>query len=65
MAAFQVRLLRAAVEDLERLDRAIARRVVRRLEWLAEHLEQLRLEPLQGDLAGLYKLRVGDYRVIL
>ncbi len=30
MAAFQVRLLRAVVEDLERLDRAVARRVVRR-----------------------------------
>jgi mRNA interferase RelE/StbE len=31
---------------------------------LAEHLGNVRPEPLAGDLEGLYKLRVGDYRII-
>ena len=34
------------------------------MNWLAANLDAIRLEALTGDLAGLYKLRVGDYRVI-
>jgi mRNA interferase RelE/StbE len=64
MADVQIFLLKEAAEDLERLDRIVASRIVRRLRWLAANLESARLEALSGDLAGLYKLRVGDYRVI-
>lgn len=64
MAAYRVCILRAASQELQRLDKAIARRIVRRIHWLAENVDIIRLEPLSGDLAGLYKLRVGDYRVI-
>ncbi len=39
-------------------------RVVQRINWLATNLDAIRLEALTGDLAGLYKLRIGDYRVI-
>jgi mRNA interferase RelE/StbE len=53
-----------AERDLQRLDSAIARRVVNRLAWLAANAESVRHEPLTGDLAGLWKLRVGDYRVL-
>ncbi|MGB9594628.1 MAG: type II toxin-antitoxin system RelE family toxin, partial [Anaerolineae bacterium] len=35
-----------------------------RIRWLAANLDAVGLEALAGDLAGLYKLRVGDYRVI-
>jgi mRNA interferase RelE/StbE len=31
---------------------------------LAENLDDLKPEGLTGELAGFYKLRVGDYRVI-
>jgi mRNA interferase RelE/StbE len=62
--AFRARLLDAAVRDLARLDRPEARRIVRRINWLASNLCRIRPEALGGDLAGLYKLRVGDYRVI-
>jgi len=60
---YRVQLLEAASRDLARLDRPIAQRVIRRLQWLSENLDLSRLERLTGDLAGLYKLRVGDYRV--
>lgn len=62
--AFQARLLDAAARDLARLDRPEARRVVQRINWLASNLDTIRPEVLSGDLAGFFKLRVGDYRVI-
>jgi mRNA interferase RelE/StbE len=62
--AFRARLLDAAVRDLARLDRPVARRIVQRINWLASNFGTIRPEVLAGDLAGFYKLRVGDYRVI-
>jgi len=54
-------------EDLRNLEREIAQRVIRKVEWLAQHPEalQLPLRHLPGDLKGLHKYRVGDYRVLL
>lgn len=60
---YTIRLLKPASRALERLDKAVATRVVRRLRWLAENLDSLSPEPLKGRLRGLYKLREGDYRV--
>ena len=64
MAGYHVRVLPAAIRDLERLDKPTARRIVERVKWLAANIQAIRLETLTGDLAGFYKLRVGDYRVI-
>jgi mRNA interferase RelE/StbE len=61
---YQLHLLDAAIDDLAKLDKSIARRIVTRLRWLAEHLEGRRLERLTGELLGFYKFRVGDYRVL-
>jgi len=61
---YRIRLLDEAVRDLARLDKPVARRVVERLDWLAGNLRSVKPEALTADLAGLLKLRVGDYRVI-
>jgi mRNA interferase RelE/StbE len=47
-----------------RLDKPVGRRIVERINWLAANLDSVVPEALAGNLAGLYKLRVGDYRVI-
>ena len=60
----QLRILADATRELGRLDKPIARRVVNRIHWLAENIDNVQPEGLAGDLTGLYKLRVGDYRVI-
>ncbi len=60
----RVLFTRKAETDLARLDRAVAKRVLRRLRWLAENVETVRHEPLTGQWQGVYKLRVGDYRVL-
>ncbi len=59
-----VLVTKEAKADLAKLDRAVATRVVQRIRWLAENLDNTTLLPLHGAWQGYYKLRVGDYRVI-
>jgi mRNA interferase RelE/StbE len=61
---YQIRIQDAAARDLARLDSAVARRIVNRIRWLVENLDVVKPEALTGDLSGLYKLRVGDHRVV-
>lgn len=60
----RVEFLPAAADELAGLDKTAAQRILWKLKWLAEHSESLTPEPLGGDLKGLFKLRVGSYRVI-
>lgn len=59
-----IRILQKATRELERLDKPIARRIAERITWLAANLDDIRPEPFKGNLAGLYKLRIGDHRVV-
>jgi len=61
---YQVEFHPRAVKDFEDLDELVADRVLRKLRWLAENFDSIRPEPLAGVFSGLFKLRVGDYRVI-
>jgi mRNA interferase RelE/StbE len=53
-----------AAQDFQKLDQAVADRVLKKLRWLAENFDSVKPEPLTGPFTGLFKLRVGDYRVI-
>ncbi len=61
---YEIRLQDAAIRELGRLDTAVGRRIVNRIRWLAQNVNDIKPEGLTGELAGFYKLRVGDYRVI-
>ena len=61
---YRIRILKAATRELERLDKPFARRIAERVNWLAANLDNIRPEPFTGDLAGFYKFRIGDYRII-
>ena len=61
---YRIRILKAASRELERLDKPFARRIVERINWLVANLDNIRPEPFTGDLAGFYKFRIGDYRII-
>jgi mRNA interferase RelE/StbE len=53
--------------EFHRLDRTVARRVMRTIDQIAAHPE-LMTQPLRNpprDLEGIHKYRVGDYRVLL
>ena len=64
MTAYQVEFLPKAAEELERLDNLIIKRILSKLRWLADNSEVIVPEPLSGQLKGLFKLRVGNYRII-
>lgn len=53
-----------ALEDLSQLDLPVAKRIVEKIEWLAEHFDEVQPETLTSSLANLYKLRVGDWHVL-
>ena len=53
-----------ALADLEKLDPEIRKRIVNKIEWLAQNFEQIAPQSLTGDWTGFYKLRVGNYRII-
>jgi len=46
------------------LDKDIAQRVLDKLKWLIQEVDNITLIPLRENLSGFYKLRVGDWRVI-
>jgi mRNA interferase RelE/StbE len=63
-SGWSVEVLDAALRQLERIDPPVADRITGKLAWLADHAADVDHVPLRGDLAGFYKLRVGDWRVI-
>ena len=61
---YRIRVLQPAKRELARLDQSGGRRIVERINWLATNLDNIGLEALTGNLSVLYRLRVGDYRII-
>ena len=53
-----------AIAALGKLTQAVAQRILNKIRWMSEHFDQLNPLPLTGDRSGLFKLRVGDCRVI-
>lgn len=53
-----------ARDGLRRLSNTNAQRVLDKIKWLSESFDQMSHEALTGEFKGLFKLRVGDYRVI-
>ncbi len=61
---YEIRILDDASAELSRLDKTVAGRIAKRVIWLAQNFDNIRPEPLSTNLAGFYKLRIGDYRVV-
>ena len=61
---YQVKFMSKAVEDISRLDKVIAQRILTKIRWLSENFDDLTPEVLTGEWEGLFKLRVGSYRVV-
>ena len=53
-----------ALEDLQKIDRPIVKRILNKISWFSQHFSNITPESLSGDMAGLFKLRVGDWRVV-
>lgn len=64
--AWTVEISDVAEKQLHRLDRQVRKRI---LDWLDDRIEGCKDprhfgEALRGDLSGLWRYRVGDYRII-
>jgi mRNA interferase RelE/StbE len=65
--AYRIVVLPSAETDLEKLDPDVRRRILRRVVWLGENASQVvhhQLANMPEDLAGLCRLRVGNYRIL-
>ena len=63
MAEYQITFAKSARKQLQALDRALALRVIRSIEALAVAPRPAGCVKLEGGV-GLWRIRVGDYRVI-
>lgn len=63
MAEYSVAVARSARRELEELETDIARRIISRIEALASNPRPPGCAKLQGP-TDLWRIRVGDYRVI-
>ena len=64
MSAFTPRILKNARRQLKKLDPPVAKRIVEQIARLAQRFDKIKPEALKGSLAGLFKYREGDYRII-
>ena len=64
MTEYGIVFMPQATDDLRRLDKPIAQRIIYKLKWLSQNFSDLVPKALAGELSGFYRLRVGNYRVI-
>lgn len=64
MTVYRVVILPKAFEDLSKIDKTVVKRITDKLTWLSENVENITPLSLKGDFSGLYKLKVGDWRII-
>ena len=66
MADWSVELTPRAEKALKRLDHSVKKRVVDKLQEIQGSDDPRDfLKPMRGQLTGMFRLRVGDYRVII
>ena len=62
----EIEFERRAARELERLDRPVQRRILRKLRQIAKRDDPRGMgEPLSANLAGLWKYREGNWRIIV
>jgi mRNA interferase RelE/StbE len=64
MVNYRLNFTEGVQGSIKSLDKNIRQRVFDKLKWFIQNVDNLTLLPLKGNLSGLYKLRVGDYRII-
>ncbi|QFS45532.1 type II toxin-antitoxin system RelE family toxin [Nostoc sphaeroides] len=62
--SYSVEFTKEAITNLEALASTIQERILRKVHWLSENFDDVSPQALSADLSGLFKLRIGDYRII-
>jgi mRNA interferase RelE/StbE len=63
---YQIRIIESAAKELRKIDPVWKKRIIQKLEILAEEPSRLspNIKQLKGEYHDFQRLRVGDYRVI-
>ncbi len=62
---YRLQLTDVALQDLAKLDKQIALRILKKTKWFCAQSDPLAFaKTLTGEWLGSYRFRVGDYRVI-
>ncbi|HHT9119996.1 MAG TPA: type II toxin-antitoxin system RelE family toxin [Candidatus Hypogeohydataceae bacterium YC41] len=64
MVACKVNFTPKGREGLGRLDKAVAQRILEKIRWLSQNVNNIHPTPLKGKYTEVCKLRVGDWRVL-
>ncbi len=64
MVNYHLDFTESGKNSIKSLDKNIQQRVFDKLKWFIQNIDNLTPLPLKSNLSGLYKLRVGDYRII-
>jgi mRNA interferase RelE/StbE len=54
----------SAIKDLDGIDKNISKRITQKIGLYTRHNPLLNATSLKGNLSGLYRYRIGDYRAI-
>ena len=63
MSHWALEFLPQAEDDFAKLDRALRRRVISKLDWLVLNFDSVVPIPLTGEYRDFFKLRVGSIRI--
>ncbi len=63
MAWYRIVYRPAVLDDLAKIEKAVAQRLLEKTKWLASNAENVRHEPISPDLPGLSKYAVGEWRI--
>jgi mRNA interferase RelE/StbE len=61
---YEIEFSDRAIAGLKQLDKGVARRIVEKINWLAQNATTLNHYAMKREWAGLFRIRVGNYRVI-
>jgi len=61
---YRVEFLALARDELRKLDKIISQRIMDKIHWLADNFESITPEMLTANFKRMFKLRVGDWRII-
>ena len=61
---YKVEFLTTAFNELKKLDKIISQIIMDKSHRMADNFENIIPEILTANLKGMYKLRVGDWRII-
>ncbi|NLE09520.1 MAG: type II toxin-antitoxin system RelE/ParE family toxin [Dehalococcoidales bacterium] len=61
---YSIKLSTSVTDSLKQLDKRLLQRVLKKIKWLSENFEKTKQVQLTGPYSGLYKYRIGNYRLI-